>query len=114
MFLADLMRRDTMLLHLMALAGGPTGSGELADALHEVGIDANSSNIVRDLKKMQERALVTFHGFTLRGRTRMRLYEVTDLGRATVNRRMAAVRALVLHPPVVRDVGAQQVAAGWQ
>jgi repressor of nif and glnA expression len=113
LFLADLMRRDTMLLHLMTVAGGPTGSGELADALQEVGIDAESKNIIRDLKNMQEKALVTFHGFTLRGCTRMRLYVMTDLGRATVNRRMGAVRALLLDPPTVRDVAAQQLAAGW-
>lgn len=114
MFLGDLMRRDTMLLHLMATADGPTGSGELADALAEVGIDADSKNVVRDLNRMQERALVSFAGYTMRHTGRMRLYEVTDLGRATLNRRVGALRTLLLDPPAVRDWRTQQAAAGWR
>lgn len=113
MYLGDLMRRDTILLHLLAVAGGPVGSSELSDALAEAGIDAETRNIVRDLRIMQERALVSFVGFSTRNAARMRLYVLSDLGRATLNRRMAALRSLVLEPPAVRDVQATQAAAGW-
>jgi len=113
MFLGDLMRRDTVLLHLMASTGGPTGSGELVDALSAVGVDADAKNLLRELKRMEERALITFSGYTLRHTGRMRLYELTDLGRASLNRRLRTIHSILHEPPVVRDTAAQQRAAGW-
>ena len=111
MFVSDLLRRDTVILVLMEPERSPAGAGEIADALADLGLDVPTHNVNRELKAMQGKALITCTGYSLRhGRHRMRVYELTDTGRATASRRRAIFTILLQHPPSVRDAPPEEVA----
>jgi DNA-binding PadR family transcriptional regulator len=115
MFVSDLLRLDTVLLLLMEPEMRPSGAGELADALAELGLDVPTHNVNRELRSMQTKGLVTCTGYSLRhGRHRMRTYELTESGRATTSRRRSLLNAVLYNPPAVSapEEGLQQ-AEGW-
>lgn len=114
MFASDLLRLDTVFLLLMEGEDAPVGAGELSDALSALGIDVPTFNVNRELRSMQEKAFVTCSGHVLRhGRNRMRLYELTETGRATAAQRRGVYVQLLHEPPVVRDPQPVQQAEGW-
>lgn len=114
MFASDLLRIDTLILLLMEAEGKAVGAGELSDALSEMDIDLPTFNVGRELRFMQERAFVHCSGYTLRnGRNRMRLYELTDTGRATAAQRRSVYLQLLHEPPEVSDAAPLSHAEGW-
>lgn len=115
MFASDLLRIDTLILLLMETEGKPVGAGELSDALEEMDLDLPTFNVNRELRLMQERSFIHCTGYTLRnGRNRMRLYELTDMGRATAAQRRSIYLRLLHEPPEVRDAEPLPHAEGWQ
>lgn len=115
MFPSDLLRLDTVVLFLMSGEEGSVGAGELAEAMGELGFDTSACNINRELRFMQSRALVTCSGYTLRhGRNRMRVYALTETGRATAAQRRGICARLLHEPPAVRDPDQPARVEGWQ
>jgi len=114
MLTSDLLRIDTLILLLMEGEGKAVGAGEISDALAEMNLDLPTCNVNRELRFMQGRAFIHFTGYTLRnGRNRMRLYELTDIGRATAVQRRSVYLHLLHEPPAVRDPVALPHAEGW-
>ena len=103
MFVSDLLRLDTVILLLIEPERGPAGAGEIADALADLGLDVPTHNVNRELKSMQTKALITCTGYSLRhGRHRMRVYELTDTGRATAAQAPSHLHHSAL-PPTQRE-----------
>ena len=116
MFVSDLLRLDTLVLLLMEPETRPSGAGELADALTELGLDVPTHNVNRELRAMQTKALITCTGYTLRhGRHRMRVYELTESGRAVASRRRSLFHTVLYSPPAVTDTSDPELrqAEGW-
>ena len=114
MFVSDLLRLDSVILFLMEPEQGAVGAGEIGDALAEAGLDVPTYNVSRELQKMQLKALLTCTGHTLRnGRHRMRVYELTEMGRGVAGRRRALFERLLHDPPKVQEAPLPR-AEGWQ
>lgn len=114
MFSSDLLRLDSVILFLLEGEPRPVGAGEVGDALAEVGIDVPTFNVNRELRSMQEKALITCTGWSLRhGRHRMRTYQLTDTGRGVASRRRTVFERILHDPPPVLDAAPVAQAEGW-
>ncbi len=115
MFSSDLLRLDSVILFLLEGDTRPVGAGEVGDALSDLGIDVPTFNVNRELRSMQDKALITCTGWSLRhGRHRMRTFQLTDTGRAVAARRRVLFERILHDPPKVLDPTPISQAEGWQ